>query len=62
MESASTFAVAKYFDMRRLSLLFAFDNPSQGDHILLTDHEKQERRNLGERQMIEAAFSIIRAF
>jgi uridine phosphorylase len=62
MESASTFAVAKYFGMRRLSILFAFDNPSQGDHILLTDHEKQERRNLGETQMIETVFSIIRAF
>lgn len=61
METARTFAVAKYFGMRRLSLLFAFDNPSQGDHILLTDHEKQERRNLGERQMIDTAFSIIRA-
>jgi purine-nucleoside phosphorylase len=61
METASTYAVAKYFGMRRLSLLFAFDNPSQGDHVLLSDHEKQERRNLGEKQMIETAFSLIRA-
>ena len=59
METASTFAVAEYFGMQRLSLLFAFDNPRQGDHILLNDVEKRERRAEGEQTMIDMVFSII---
>jgi len=58
METAATFAVAEYFGMRRLSLLFAFDNPRQGDHILLTDAAKAERRAQGEQAVIALAFSI----
>lgn len=59
METASTFAVAEYFGMQRLSLLFAFDNPSQGDHILLSDAEKQRRREDGEQALIDTVFAII---
>ncbi len=59
METASTFAVAEYFGMRRLSLLFAFDNPGRGDHILLTDAEKQKRRAIGEQVMIEMLLSLL---
>ena len=59
METASTFAVAEYFEMQRLSLLFAFDNPSQGDHILLSDGEKQRRRKDGEQALIDTVFAII---
>jgi purine-nucleoside phosphorylase len=59
METASTFAVAQYFGMARLSLLFAFDNPRRGDHILLTDAAKAERRAQGEQAMIDLALSII---
>ncbi len=59
METASTFAVAEYFKMDRLSLLFAFDNPCEHDHLLLTDTEKQERRQRGEKTMINAAFSVV---
>jgi purine-nucleoside phosphorylase len=58
MESAATFATAEYFGMRRLSLLFAFDNPRQGEHIALTDDSKVERRAQGERAMIDLAFAI----
>jgi len=47
METASTFAVAESFGMKRISLLFAVDNLSQGDHILLSDAEKQ---NEGQRE------------
>ena len=59
METASTFAVAEYFQMSHLSLLFVFDNPCQGEHMLLSDVEKQERRAVGEQVMIDAAFAII---
>ena len=59
METASTFAVAEYFGMQRLSLLFAFDNPGQGEHILLSDVEKQKRRALGEQAVIDTVFTTI---
>ena len=59
METASTFAVAEYFGMQRLSLLFVFDNPSQGEHILLSDTEKQKRRADGEQAVINTVFAII---
>lgn len=59
METASTFAVAEYFQMAHLSLLFVFDNPCQGEHILLNDAKKQKRRAIGERVMIDAVFGII---
>lgn len=61
MESATTFAVAEYFGMRRLSLLFTFDNPRAGEHILLTDTARAERRASGERAMIDLALSVIAA-
>lgn len=62
METASTFAVAEYFRMQHLSLLFAFDNPRQGEHILLSDVEKQERRAKGEQIMIDMVFPIIESY
>jgi purine-nucleoside phosphorylase len=59
METASTFAVAEYFRMQRCSLLFVFDTPREGGHIMLTDAGKRERRQLGNRAMIDAVFSYI---
>ena len=61
MESATTFAVAKHFGMQRLSLLFAFDNPRAGEHIMLTDAAKAEPRARGERGMIDLAMAVIAA-
>ena len=58
METAATFAVAEYFKMQRLSLLFVFDNQAQGEHILLSDLEKQKRRACGEQAIIDAVFAI----
>ncbi len=58
MESAATFAVAEHFEMRRLSLLFAFDNPRAGEHIMLTGAAKAERRARGERAMVDLALSL----
>ena len=45
--------------MQRLSLLFVFDNPGQGEHILLNDTEKQKRRTDGEQAVIDTVFAII---
>ena len=45
--------------MQRLSLLFVFDNPSQGEHILLSDTEKQMRRTDGELAVIDTFFAVI---
>jgi purine-nucleoside phosphorylase len=60
METAATFATAEYFKMDHVSFLFAFDNPRQGEHILLDDI-KRERRIKGEQTMLDIAFSIIEA-
>ena len=62
METATTFAVAEYFRMQCLSLLFVFDNPSQGEHILLSDVEKQRRRENGEQAVIDTVFAIIEKY
>lgn len=59
METATVFAVAEYFKMKHLSVLFTFDNPLIGESIVLTDNEKQERRNLGEKCMLRSVFSLI---
>ena len=59
MESATTFAVAQYFGMKRFSLQFAFDNPRQGEHILLSDSEKQARWARGEKAMVDIVLSWI---
>ena len=61
MESASTFAVAEHFGMQRASLLFAFDNPCLGDHIMLTGAARTQRRAIGEPAMIELALAIAEA-
>lgn len=58
METAATFAVAKHFQMKRLSILFAFDNPREGCHILLEEAEKDNRRNCGENEMINIALKM----
>jgi purine-nucleoside phosphorylase len=58
METATTYAVAEYFGMRRLSILYAFDNPRRQEHLLLSDAEKDARRSLGNARMRELAFSL----
>ena len=62
METAATFAVAKYFGMDRASVLYAFDNPRQKEHIFLEDSEKDERRAAGNQAMIELALEAIKRY
>jgi uridine phosphorylase len=58
METASVYAVAEYFGIQRVALLFVFDNPLEGEHLLLSDSEKQARRAAGEQAMIAAALDL----
>lgn len=59
METASTFAVARFFGMRCLSLLYAFDNPRQGSHLALTEADKAAARAAGEESMFDLLFSLV---
>jgi uridine phosphorylase len=59
METASAFAVAEYFGMRRVSLLYAFDNPRQGAHLGLTEGDKDAARAAGEEAMFALLFDLI---
>jgi 5'-methylthioadenosine phosphorylase len=59
METATTFAVAAAFGMRRLSLLSVFDNPREGAHLGLTEAHKDEARAAGERAMLTLLFALI---
>jgi len=62
METTATFAVAQYFGMDRASILYAFDNPRQKEHILLNDAAKDEHRKIGNRRMIEIALETIKVY
>ena len=62
MESAATFAVAEHFGMERAALLFVYDCPGQGEHILLDDQEKSQRRCLGNERMIELTLDTVRKY
>jgi len=60
METAATFAVAEYFGMQRGALLYVFDCPRRGEHILTCDDEQERRRRLGNQRMIEVALETIK--
>jgi purine-nucleoside phosphorylase len=62
METATTLAVAEHFGMESLALHFAFDNPRRGEHILLDEPEKEERRRRGNESMTEIALGFIRDY
>jgi purine-nucleoside phosphorylase/predicted N-acetyltransferase YhbS len=58
METAATFAVAESFDMKRISLLYAFDNPRQKEHLLLSDKDKDVRRATANDRMRQLALDL----
>jgi uridine phosphorylase len=62
METATTFAVAEHFGMRRLSLLVVFDNPREGAHLALTEDDKAEARARGEAAMRRLMFRLVETF
>jgi uridine phosphorylase len=59
METASTFAVATSFGMRRVSVLSVFDSPRQGAHLGLTEAHKDAARAAGETAMLGLVFDLI---
>jgi uridine phosphorylase len=59
METASTFAVAEYFGIRRVSILSVFDNPRQGAHLGLTEAHKDAARAAGEAALLTLVFNLI---
>lgn len=59
METATTFAVAEHFGMRRLSILSVFDNPREGAHLGLTESHKDGARAAGEHAMLTLLFNVI---
>jgi purine-nucleoside phosphorylase len=58
METAATYAVADAFGMRRLSLLYVFDNPRRREHLLLSDREKDLRRTAANDRMQQLALAL----
>jgi hypothetical protein len=44
--------------MHRLAILYAFDNPRQREHLLLTDAEKDMRRAAANAKVRELAFDL----
>jgi hypothetical protein len=62
METATTFAVAEYFGMDRVAVLYVFDNPRRREHILLTDVEKDAKRERGNQAVRGLAFGLALEF
>jgi purine-nucleoside phosphorylase len=60
METAATFAVAEHFGMERAALLYVYDCPIHGEHILLNDREKSERRHRGGERVIALALETVK--
>ncbi len=59
METAATFAVARFFGMRRVSILSVFDNPRHGAHLGLTEATKDDARGAGEAALRRLLFALI---
>lgn len=58
LETAATYAVAEHFQMERLSILCAFDNPRRREHLLLSDAAKDARRAEANARMIRLALDL----
>jgi uridine phosphorylase len=58
METATTFAVAEYFGMAHAAILYVFDNPRRRKHLLLSEPEKDVRREQANRAARELAFAL----
>ena len=58
METASTYAVAEYFGMERLAILYGFDNPRRREHLLLSYAEKEVRRSAANSRVRQLALDL----
>jgi len=59
LETATTYGMAEWTGMERISVLSIFDNPLAGAHIALEESTKQEHREQGERRMLEVVLGLI---
>jgi purine-nucleoside phosphorylase len=59
METAATYAVAEYFGMDRLSILYGLDNPRRREHLLLSDTAKDARRATANSHMKQLAIDLL---
>ncbi len=62
METATALAVAEHFGMDSFAVHFAFDNPRRKEHILLSEPDKEDRRQQGNQAMVEAVLKMVPAF
>ncbi len=62
METSATFAVAEHFGIDRVSILFAFDNRRYKEYMLTKDADKDKRRMLGNKRMIELLFGLVKEY
>jgi len=62
METAATFAVANYFRMDSAAILYVFDNPRNETDIIMSDNEKDTRRDIANRRMVELTFEIVKSY
>lgn len=59
METATTFGVAEWLGMERVSVLSVFDNPLAGEHVALEEAHKAERRQAGEKAMLAVVMDLV---
>jgi uridine phosphorylase len=59
METATTFAVAEYFGMKKLAFLKIFDNPFAGEHLMSKSASADQLRKRGEFNLIKTLFAVI---
>jgi len=62
METAATFAVANYFRMGSAAILYVFDNPRYETDIVTSDNEKDKKRDLANKRMMELTFEIVKSY
>jgi uridine phosphorylase len=58
METATTFGVAEWSGMERVSVLSVFDNPLAGAHVAMEEHETQIHRDRGEERALEVVLGL----
>ena len=58
LETAAAYAVAEYFGMDRVALLYGFDNPRRREHLLLSDAEKDARRAAADARVKQIALDL----
>lgn len=61
METATTYGVAEWTDMERISVLSVFDNPTIGEHLGLDEHSKHDMRQAGEKRVLDIVLNVLRS-